>query len=146
MTEAQAWALLALGAVSAVIALFSVMFGRSLAARRATLVFMREYCASPEIGRALALLRAPERVIPMEKKDREDFIFLMNMFETLAIGLARRIYDKKMVLQFFGRDLKKIWENALPFVTDLRHRENDPDAFVEFEKLAVRVRAGVRIA
>ena len=145
MTELQAWAVLALGALSAAIALLSVMTGRWLTARRATLEFLHEYNASPEVGRAFKILRAPpESGIPLEGKNREDFLFLMNMFEVLAIGLSRGIYDKRMVVQSFGRDLKEIWEKALPFVRHVRERENDPDAFREFEKLAKRVRSETR--
>ena len=129
MTETQAWALLALGAVSAVIALFSVMTGRWLTVRQV------------EVGRAFKILRAsPESNIPLENQNREDFLFLMNMFEVLAIGLERDIYDKRIIIQFFGRGLKKIWEKALPFVTHLRTREKDPDAFKKFENLAARTR------
>ena len=142
MTETQAWALLALGAVSAVIAMLSVMTGRWLTARRATLDFLRDYYTSPEVGRAFKILRAsPESNIPLENQNREDFLFLMNMFEVLAIGLERNIYDKRMIIQFFGRDLKKIWEKSLPFVTHLRTQEKDPDAFKEFENLAARTRS-----
>lgn len=142
MTETQAWALLALGAASAAIALLSVMTGRWLTARRATLDFLRDYYTSPEVGRAFKILRAsPHDNIPLENQNREDFLFLMNMFEVLAIGLERGIYDKRMTVQFFGRDLKIIWEKALPFVMHLRTQEKDPDAFREFEKLTDRTRS-----
>lgn len=142
MTETQAWALLALGAVSAAIALLSVMTGRWLAARRATLDFLQNYYASPEVGRAFKILRQPpENSIPLEGQNREDFLFLMNMFEVLAIGLSSGIYDKRMTVQSFGRDLKEIWEKAKPFVPHVRERENDPDAFREFERLVERLRS-----
>ena len=148
MTEPQAWVLLALAAISAVIAMRAVTVGRQSAVRRATLGLMRDYNASPEVGRALKILRDPDRRnFSLEGRDREDFLFLMNMFEMLAVGLGRGIYDKKMIVLYFGRDLKGVWELAAPFVRHIREFEKDRDAFTEFEKLADRIRSetGTRV-
>lgn len=145
MNETQGWALIALTAISAGAAMLAVATGRWLAARRATLDFLRAYCTSPEVGRAHKILRAPpEENTPLKGQNREDFLFLMNMFEVLSIGLGCGIYDKRMVIKSFGRDLKEIWEKAKPLVMHMRSAEKDPEAFVEFERLAERTRSETR--
>ena len=103
MTETQAWAFLVLGVFSAAIALLSVVSFRRVAARRVTLDFLRRYTAAPEVARGIKILRAnsPDKFIPLEGENRENLLFLLNMFESLAIGLDSGIYDKRMVIQSF---------------------------------------------
>ena len=45
----------------------------------------------------------------------------MNKFETLAIGLKNNIYDKKMVRDAFGRDLKEIYNKSKPWINYIRN-------------------------
>ena len=146
MTETQAWAFLVLGVFSAAIALLSVVSFRRVAARRATLDFLRRYTAAPEVARGIKILRAnsPDKFIPLEGENRENLLFLLNMFESLAIGLDSGIYDKRMVIQSFGRDLKVVWERAEPFIQHIRDTEKDPDAFTQFENLAKRTQSETR--
>ena len=140
MSGTQAWAFFALGVFSAAIALLSVASFRRVAARRATLDFLRRYTTAPEVAKAFKILRAgtPEKFLPLEGENRENLFFLLNMFEVLAVGLDSGIYDKRMVVQSFGRDLKVVWESAEPFVRHVRDKDNDPEAFTEFERLATK--------
>lgn len=70
----------------------------------------------------------------------------MNKFETLAIGLKNNIYDKKMVRDAFGRDLKEIYNKSKPWINYIRNNESDSDAFNEFEKLAEKTKTNTTIS
>ena len=150
MTEAQAWLFLALGVVSAVvsaaIAVWSIRNARYAAIWRATLDFIHDYNNNPRVDRGLAVVRSAEKNIPLERgAARDDFLFLMNRLEILAIGLERRIYDERIVADYFGRDLKEIHAAAAPLIEHIRRTEKDPDAFVKFEELARNVAVSVSI-
>lgn len=141
MTEEQAWILLALGALSAVvsagIAVWSIRNARYAAIWRATLDFIHDYNNDPRVDRGLAVVRNTESNIPLEKgAKRDDFLFLINRLEILAIGLDRRVYDKRIIADYFGRDLKEIYADAAPLIRHVRQTENDPEAFAKFEEIA----------
>ena len=140
MTEAQAWLLLTLGAVSAVvsaaIAVWSIRNARYAAVWRATLDFIHDYNNDVRVDRGIAVARASHENIPLQKGGkRDDFLFLMNRLEILAIGLDRRIYDRRIVNDYFGRDLKEIYSLAEPLITHVRQAERDAEAFAKFEEI-----------
>ena len=150
MTEEQAWILLALGAVSAVasagIAVWSIRNARYAAIWRATLDFIHDYNDDPRVDRGLLVVRNARDNIPLEKgPKRDDFLFLMNRMEILAIGLSRRVYDKRLVADYFGRDLRAIYTDAAPLIEHIRQTEKDPHAFVKFQELADSIAVSVEI-
>ena len=150
MTALQAWLFLGLGVlsavVSAVIAVWSIRNARYAAIWRATLDFIHAYNDDPRVDRGLEVVRRAENHIPLEHDaPRDDFLFLMNRLEILAIGLERRIYDKRLIADYFGRDLKEIHADAAPLIEHLRRAEKDPDAFVKFEELARNIAVSIQI-
>ncbi|WOV92192.1 MAG: DUF4760 domain-containing protein [Candidatus Zeuxoniibacter abyssi] len=64
-------------------------------------------------------------------------------FEIIAIGLKNAIYDKKMVKDAFGRDLKKIYNESKPLIEHIRTDESDNDAFTAFGQLAKSIKTTV---
>ncbi len=67
----------------------------------------------------------------------DNFLFVMNMFEILAIGLKRGIYDENMAVDMFGEDLRHIYESAKPMTIYIR--KTGGEAFRHWEELAARV-------
>ena len=99
MTVAQAWLLLTLGAVSALvsaaIAVWSIRNARYAAVWRTTLDFIHDYNNDVRVDRGIAVARASHENIPLQKGGkRDDFLFLVNKLEILSIGLDRRIYPR----------------------------------------------------
>lgn len=72
-------------------------------------------------------------------ENRENFLFLMNMFEMLAIGLNGGIYDKKMVMDAFGEELRGIYGIAEPLIRHVRGKDKGR-AFVHIESLASKIK------
>ena len=145
MTEEQAWLFLNLGVISALatagIAIWSIRNVRYAAVWRATLDFMHDYNNDPRIDRGLEVVRAfrDGGVLPeLSGEKREDFLFLMNRLEILAIGLERRIYDWRLICDYFVHELVLIHARAAPLIAHIRRTEKDPAAFVKFENLARR--------
>ena len=61
----------------------------------------------------------------------------MNMFEILAIGLNRGIYDKGMALDMFSDDLRNIYKDAKPLIEHIR--KTGDNAFRHWEELAEKI-------
>lgn len=71
-----------------------------------------------------------------QDNNRDDFLFLMNMFENVAIGVDHKIYDEKMIKGYFSeRELKTVYQESKKFIDHIREREEDPKAFTEFERM-----------
>ena len=98
MTETQGCWIITIAIVSVVAACWGVWLSRKTARQQATLNFFAEYNNNSRVSCAFQVIRKErEQFSFSEKEERSDFLFLMNKFETLAIGLKNNIYDKKMV-------------------------------------------------
>ena len=78
----------------------------------------------------------------IESKERIDFLFLMNMFELMAIGLTHDIYDVQMIKDAFGADLRQIYVDAQKgnLIDAVRAETPDlPDFLSEYEKFIRRL-------
>ena len=76
---------------------------------------------------------------PKEKERRRTLVLsVLNKLEILAIGWQHKIYDKKMVKDFMGRDMGKLYDLSKPIIAWARQQSKK--AFVEFEKFAKKVR------
>ena len=147
MTPFQAWLLLGATAVSIIGAGLGIWSSRRTAKQRATMDFLNGYNDDPRVSEGHAVLRMDGGKTPgdiLTGENRDNFLFLMNKFEMLAIGLKRGIYDKDMVLDTFGRDIREIYQKSESFITHIRGNESDAEAFLEFEKLAGKIKTGVR--
>lgn len=147
MTETQGCWIITIAIVSVVAACWGVWLSRKTARQQATLNFFAEYNNNSRVSCAFQVIRKErEQFSFSEKEERSDFLFLMNKFETLAIGLKNNIYDKKMVRDAFGRDLKEIYNKSKPWINYIRNNESDSDAFNEFEKLAEKTKTNTTIS
>ena len=121
MTEDQAWVLIIIAAASAILGYFSIRENRRIARQKATLDFIASYNSDPRVDEAHKIIRKYKEkpvtaISPLknqiESKERIDFLFLMNMFESMAIGLTHDIYDGEMIKDAFGADLRQIYVDA----------------------------------
>ena len=74
----------------------------------------------------------------VDSKERAAFLFLMNSFESMAVGLTHDIYDRQMIKDIFGSDLLKIYEKAKKSNLINAERIETPgpsDFLIEYEKL-----------
>ena len=127
---------------------------RKLESQKAFLEFIKSYTCAPEAAEAVAFLRGREKQREGETDEmfalrRERRVkFLLNQFETLAIGIRAGIYDRQMAVMAYGADLASIHELAKKFIHDIR--ENDPHshdqdiAYKHFEDLANEIRKSTR--
>ena len=65
-------------------------------------------------------------------------LFVLNKLEILAIGWQHKIYDKKMVKDFMGRDVGEFYDLSKPIIAYVQ--KESEKAFVEFEKFAKKIR------
>ena len=148
MTAFQAWLFLGATVVSIIGAGCGIWSSHRTAKQQATLNFINGYNNDPRVPEGHAVLRMDGGKMPgdiLAKESRIKFLFLMNKFEILAIGLNRGIYDEIMVLDTFGRDIREIYQKSKPLIAHIRGSESDAEAFLEFEKLAGKIETGVRI-
>ena len=120
---------------------FNVIFNTRHARRRATLEFISRYNEAPGVSRGHKVIREYNGESPAEylKESGEDFLFLMNMFETLAIGLDSGIYDEKMVMDALGEELRDICGKAEPLIRYIRKKYGG-SAFLHIESLASKIK------
>ena len=161
MTEYQALIFISITAIAAVVGCLSIMAAcysiwdtRRIARQKTTLDFIASYNRDPRVDEAHKIIREYKEkpvtaISPLknqiESKKRIDFLFLMNMFESMAIGLTHDIYDGEMIKDAFGADLRQIYVDAqkgnlidavraeTPGPSDL------PDFLSEYEKLVARL-------
>ena len=144
------------GVIAAVV---GIAVSRKTARQQATLEFMNEYSDSSKVSEGIRLireiqddqpatddvLRAIDNPVGQENNEkRAHALFVLNKFEILAVGLKQKIYDRKMVEDFWGHDIKKFFELSEPIISHIR--KEDAKAFVEFEELARRVKSGDKSA
>ena len=149
MTELQAWFFMALAVLSAVGVFAGIGYGRRTARQQETLNFINNYNADRRVSAGHAVLRAAgdgdAAQILAEGNNRVNFLFLMNLFEILAVGLKNGIYDKQMTAGIFGRDIREIYDKSAPLIAHIRKAESDSEAFSEFESLALNIQTRYRL-
>ncbi len=139
MSEAQATVFLWLAFFSLVAACLGVWAGRHTSRQKATLDFIADYNNDSRVSDGFRVIRKKPQDLSTPA-DRDAFLFLMNKFEILAMGLKNGIYDKRMVSDTYGRDLREIYAQSKPLIEHVRVHEADSEAFCEFEKLANAVK------
>ena len=152
MTEFQAWFLVASAIVSVVAAIATfagIVCGRRAAKRQATLGFINDYNSDRRVSAAHAVLRMigdkDAATILEEQNSRDNFLFLMNMFEILASGFKNGMYDEKIIVSMLGRDIREIYDKSAPLIAHIRKAESDGEAFSEFESLAQSIQTRYRL-
>ena len=121
----------------------SIIWTRRAAQQQETLNFIQDYNSNPAIAKGFSVMyRVADGYLTIEKalerigKERSNFLAAVNKFEILAIGLNHQIYDRRMINEFFGRDIVDIYRSAEYLIEYYRSTEPNPKAFKNFEKLA----------
>ena len=139
-------------AIGVGVAVFGIRMARKTAKQEATLKFMHEYNNSSEVSEGIRMIHQitddPDSQVAKHFKDRNrpnnkermNILLVLNKFEILAIGLKRKIYDRKMVGDFLGRDVGEFYDLSKPIIEYIREYEEDEKACEEFENLANEVK------
>ena len=121
----------------------SIIWTRRAAQQQETLNFIQDYNSNPAIARGFSVMyRVADGYLTIEKalerigKERGNFLVAVNKFEILAIGLNHQLYDRRMINDFFGRDIVDFYRSAEYLIEYYRSTEPNPKAFKNFEKLA----------
>ena len=132
----------------------SIRAHRELEGQKAFLSFINAYTCAPESAEGVSFLRGKEEKREGETDEmfalrRERRIkFLLNQFETLAIGIRAGIYDRKMAVMAYGTDLVFIHGLAREFIRNVRekdeHSHEEDIAYKHFEDLASEIRQNTR--
>ena len=132
----------------------SIRAHRKLESQKAFLSFINSYTCAPESAEGVSFLRGKEAKRDGETDEmfalrRERRIkFLLNQFETLAIGIRAGIYDRQMAVMAYGADLSHIHRMAENFIRKTRDEESDNHeadvAYKHFEDLAKEIRGKIR--
>ncbi len=140
--------ILAVAFASVFIARNAIAAHRQTARQQATLQFIHQYNADERVslGHQIILRHENESLDEYLKPGGENFnnfLFVMNMFEILAIGLKRGIYDKDMAIDMFGDDLRNIYKGAKKMIEYIR--KTGEGAFRHLEELADSVETSHKI-
>ena len=151
MTQSQAWVLIVIAMTSAILGYFSIRENRRIARQKATLDFIAFYNDGARVDEAHDIIHKYGQTpvkgdIPLrdqiDSKERAAFLFLMNSFESMAVGLTHDIYDRQMIKDIFGSDLLQIHAKAKKsnLINAVRAETPDlPDFLSEYEKLVARL-------
>ena len=126
------------------VAVASVWTARKIARQRAALDFLRQYNKESGVSRGHKVIRKYDgeslaEYLKEGGENREDFLFLMNMFEILAVGLDSGIYDEKMIKDALGEELRDIYGKAEPLIRHVRVKYGGK-AFKHIESLASKIK------
>ena len=131
------------------VAFVQIRQARRLAQQKSFLAFLRDYNSEPRVDDAFVVLRGGKKWSDLSEQEKAHVKFLLNKFETLAIGLEKRIYDEEMVEATFGVDLYTIYHDAENFIHAMRDEDSAryqwmprdyQEAYSEFEKLADKIK------
>ena len=136
-------------ATGAAVAFAQIRQTRKLAQQKSFLAFLRDYNSEARVDDAFSVLRAGKNRSELSDAEKADVKYLLNKFESLAIGLEKRIYDEEMVEATFGVDLYAIYHDAERFIHAIRTHHaaryqwmprDYQEAYSEFEKLADKIK------
>lgn len=140
--------ILATAVIPSVVAMIAIVFHRKIARQKATLEFIHTYNNDKRVSHGhQVILRHTDQPLDEYLKpggaEFDNFLFVMNMFEILAIGLKRGIYDKNMALDMFGDDLRHIYTGAKTLIDHIR--KTGPDSYRHVEDLADSIKTSHNI-
>ena len=151
MTESQAWVLIFITAVAAIVAYLSIRENRRIARQKITLDFIAFYNSDARVDEAHNIIHkysdAPVKgntplKDQVDSEERSDFLFLMNIFELMAVGLTHNIYDIQMIKDAFGVDLHQVYVDAHKgnLINAVRAETPDlSDFLIEYESIIDRL-------
>jgi Domain of unknown function (DUF4760) len=136
---------LLLGAgLATVVAIWALFSQRAIAARQATLSFIREGQSDRDILKARevfnALSRHPDGIHQFANKPLEpgfqSIITTLNQYEIVAIGVQRGIFDDTTYRRWHRSGVVRSWEAAAPFILARRRISGNDALWHEFEEMA----------
>ena len=74
------------------------------------------------------------------QKVKKEIVFLLNYFESLAIGIKVGIYDFKTVKLSRNKQIIHTFEYSKPYVYNIRKELNNQKLFLNLEKLVKKLR------
>jgi hypothetical protein len=144
MNEVQA--VVVTGGFASMIAVWAIISQRAIAARKATLDFIRESESDNDLIQArtlfLALATAPDGLGKwaaqehVNSNEARAIRTVLNEHELVAIAIQRGILDDTTYRRFCRSIMLQRWKHALPFVHARRARSGNKALFHEFEELA----------
>lgn len=96
-----------------------------------------------KIGRSIQELLDGSAADPHgpDARVHESFRTSANFFQELGAALRHRMVKESMVWDDFGGLVKTYWRLLLPYIEEVRLRDNRPTLFCDFEDLALRMTA-----
>lgn len=139
-------AIIASATMAAVIAIWAIFSQRAIAARQATLEFIRASESDRDNISARRtfneLARAEDGMAKWARDEHADsdqaraIRHVLNEHELVAIAIQRGILDDTTYRRFFKTGVIKTWERAAPFIMARRQRTGNPAIYHELEELA----------
>ena len=158
-------------AIGVCVAVFGIRMARKTVQQQETLKFMNKFFDSKKMSEGFDALKAvnadieniqrdnaSEGVIRelveertrnpggKEAKKLESIFVVLSKMEMLSVGLKHKIYDQEMVIDFFWHDVGRLYELSAPLIHHIRKYDSDPEAYVEFEEFARRIKSGDKAA
>ena len=122
----------------------AIKANKIIAKQQATLDFVNDYNNDERVSEAFKVIRnykqsnqTLEVYLQKEGDNRKHFLLLMNKFEILTVGLDAGIYDRKIVNNIFGTEMRDVFANAGPMIDHIRDNE-DNDIFSNMERMIDR--------
>ncbi len=122
--------------VTAILAFLALIVTKAHYRQKNTLEFMNDYNRDKRVSEGVAVVLSPaykgeeqanDILKPENRKNYDKFLFLMNEFEILAIGLKHKVYDKEMIKDYFGYDLLTIYKQSKLLIETIRTK-NEADS------------------
>lgn len=131
-------------AVAAVVAIWGILSQRSIAARKATLDFIRDSERDHDMITAWAdfnkLSRDPGGLGPHAANptspEFKHIKMVLNEFEMVAIGIQRGIFEDKIYRRWHQSGVIRAWKAAAPFIFARRASTGVDALYHEFEEMA----------
>lgn len=148
MNEVQA--VIAAAAVATVIAIWAIFSQRAIAARNATIEFIRYGESDRDVIKAHAtfarLARDPAGLAPwaaqQTSKEFTCIKIVLNHYELVAIAIERGTFDDRTFRRWYLRGVVSAWNAAAPFVLARRNSTGNQALWHEFEEMARWYRGG----
>lgn len=137
-------AVVATAIIAAVIAVWGILSQRSIAARQATLDYIRETEADNDVINARTIFtrlsKKPEGLGPiaadMTTDEAKQIQLVLNHFEMVAIAIQRGIFDDEIYRRWYKSGVIRAWKAAAPFIFARRSSTGNDALYHEFEEMA----------
>ncbi|MFZ4412686.1 MAG: DUF4760 domain-containing protein [Bacteroidales bacterium] len=74
----------------------------------------------------------------------QDILEILGIFEKLAISIKCRVFDKEVLLEFYGKYMIHFYKEFKYFILKRREESGNPYLFIEYEKLVSQIENDVK--